>query len=190
MRATSVTTGEVRLSYPNLFTPKATQLTPDPRFSCDLLIPKTDAKTLADIQAAMKAAIEEGKDKTWGGQIPKSYKTPIKDGDESDDPNYKGHWILHPWSKAEYPPKVMDGQLNPIIDQSEIYGGVYARVNINFYIYNSNGVKGVGCGFDAGVVKTRDGEPFGGGRTSAEDAFGAPAQTAGQAINPLTGMPY
>ncbi len=180
------------LSYPNLFTARATQLTPDPRFSCDLLIPKTDTKTMADIQAAMQAAINEGLDRTWGGQMPRTYKTPIKDGDESDDPAYKGCWVLHPWSKQEYPPKVMDQQLNPIIDQSEIYGGVYARVNINFYIYNSNGVKGIGCGFDAGVVKTRDGEPLGGGRTSAEDAFGAPVQQSApaQAINPLTGMPY
>lgn len=205
MKPTSVTTGICRLSFPNLFTAKGSNLNPEPRFSTDVLIPKSDTATVSAISAAIQAATAEGAEKLWNGKVPTNLKTPLKDGDERDDPNYKGHWILRPWSKEAYPPKVMDANLQPIVDQSEIYGGVYARVNVNFYPYDFNGQKGINCGFDAGVVKVKDGEAFGGGRTSAEDAFGMPGGVpAGMpggapmgntaavtgAINPLTGLPY
>lgn len=42
---------------------------------------------------------------------------------------------------------------------TDIYSGMYARVSINFYAYNSAGKRGVGCGLRA-VMKTRDGEPL------------------------------
>lgn len=190
MKATSVTTGICRISYPSLFTAKASNLNPDPRFSCDILIPKTDTATMSAVSAAIQAATAEGADKLWNGKTPANLKSPLKDGDERDDPNYKGCWILRPWSKEAHPPKVMDTNLQPIVDQSEIYGGCYCRLNINFYAYDFNGQKGINCGFDAGIVKVKDGEPFGGGRTSAEDAFGAPAASSNGGINPITGLPY
>jgi len=189
MRPTSVTVSG-RLSYPQLFTAKGSNLNPDPRFSTDILIPKNDP-CVAAISAAIKVATDEGAEKLWKGKVPANLKSPLKDGDERDDPNYKGCWILRPWSKEAYPPKVMDKSLQPILDQSEIYGGVHAMVNVNFYAYDFNGQKGINCGFDAGVVKVKDDEPFGGGRTSAADAFAGFAQAApAAAINPITGLPY
>lgn len=191
MKATSVTTNPCRLSYPTLFQAKGSNLNPEPRFSTDILIPKTDTDTLKRVGAAIEAATKEGVEKLWNGKTPNKLNGPLKDGDERGG-DYAGHWILRPWSKEQYPPKVFDRNLNPIIDQSEIYGGVYARVSVNFYPYDFNGQKGINCGFDAGVQKWEDGEPFGGGRTSAEDAFGAalPETTAEAPINPLTGLPY
>ncbi|MDB1768752.1 DUF2815 family protein, partial [Eggerthella lenta] len=59
--------------------------------------------------------------------------------------------------------------VNPIIDRSEVYSGVYARVSINFYAFNSNGNKGIACGL-GNIQKIRDGEPLG-GRTNAADDF-------------------
>lgn len=196
MRPTSVTTGEVRLSYPHLFSPHKSEMEDVASYSAEIMVPKSDTKTMADIEKAMNAAIQEYSDKVWGGQVPPKFKNPlIKDGDASENPQHHGYWLFTAKNKLKegaviQPPKVMDQQLNPIIDQSEIYGGVWARVNINFYLYNFKGTKGIGCGFDAGVVKVRDDEPFGGGRTSVEDAFGAPQSAPAQAINPLTGMPY
>ena len=59
--------------------------------------------------------------------------------------------------------------MRPITDHSEIYSGVYARVSIAFYAFNSNGNRGVACGL-GNIQKTRDGEPLG-GRTNAAAEF-------------------
>jgi hypothetical protein len=50
-----------------------------------------------------------------------------------------------------------------------VYSGVYARVSINFYAFNSNGNKGIACGL-GNIQKVRDGEPLG-GKSKAEDDF-------------------
>ena len=51
--AMKVLTGEVRLSYANLTTPRAAQQGGEPKYSVTLLIPKSDAATKADIDAAI-----------------------------------------------------------------------------------------------------------------------------------------
>jgi len=63
----------------------------------------------------------------------------------------------------------VDRQVEPILQRSEIYSGVYARVSINFYAFNSNGNKGIACGL-SNIQKVRDGEPLG-SRTNAVDDF-------------------
>ncbi|MBQ1417716.1 MAG: DUF2815 family protein, partial [Selenomonas sp.] len=53
------------------------------------------------------------------------------------------------------------------------------------------GKKGIGFGLGP-VQKTRDGEPLGGGRMSAAQAFGAPQQQAAAGypdMDPMTGQP-
>ena len=65
----------------------------------------------------------------------------------------------------------MDAHVQPILERSEVYSGVYARVSINFYAFNSNGNKGIACGL-GNIQKVKDGEPLG-GRTNAADDFEA-----------------
>ena len=57
---------------------------------------------------------------------------------------------------------------------AEVYSGCYARVSLNFYAFNTNtnGNRGIACGL-GNVQKLRDGEPLGGGSTSAADDFAA-----------------
>ena len=57
--AMKVLTGEVRLSYANLTTPRAAQQGGEPKYSVTLLIPKSDAATKADIDAAIQAAAND-----------------------------------------------------------------------------------------------------------------------------------
>lgn len=47
--ATKVLTGEVRLSYVNLITPRTNNPGGTPKYSVQLLIPKTDTATVSDI---------------------------------------------------------------------------------------------------------------------------------------------
>lgn len=166
-----ITQTDVRLSYVNVLTPaKGMDDSADAKYSTAILIPKKDKETLQAIKEAIELAKEEGKVKKWGGKIPNGLKTPIRDGDEErpDDPAYKGMYFLNASSKRK--PQVIDRHKNPIDDPMEIYSGVWARVSINFYPYNTNGNRGIGAGL-GNILKTRDDESLGGGGARAEDEF-------------------
>ncbi len=170
-----VVTGRVRLSYVHLFSPFANQPGAEPKYSVTLLIPKSDTTTKQRIDAAIQAAIEEGISSRWNGMRPPQVAIPIYDGDgvrPSDGMPFseecKGHWVMTVSSKQK--PEIVDINLNPIIDQTQIYSGIYGRVSIRFFAYNATGKKGIGCGL-GNVQKLEDGEPLG-GRTSAASDFG------------------
>ena len=190
---TNVTTGEVRLSYAHLFKPYAMQPGQEEKFSTTILLPKSDTATKARIDAAIEAAKQKGAAGNWNGVIPPVVPDPIWDGDgvKQDGtefgPAAKGHWVFTARSNKDRAPEVVDRNGNPIINQSEIYSGVYGRVNVEFYPYNFQGKKGVGCSLGP-VQKLRDGEALGGAAPSAAAAFGAPAP-AQPAVDPITGMP-
>lgn len=169
VRKTKVVTGEVRLSYVNLWEPKASLGGGKEKYSASIIIPKSDKKTLEAIQKAIDAAIEEGIGK-FGGKKPnpKTIKLPLRDGDEErDDEAYKNSYFLNANSITQ--PQIVDRRVQPIVETSEIYSGIYARVSLNFYAFNTNGNKGVAVGL-GNVQKLRDGDPLG-GRTNASDDF-------------------
>lgn len=172
--STKVVTGEVRLSYVNLFEPYAMNDDDEPKYSCTILIPKTDKKTLKAIKEAQQAAAEQGKDKKFKGKVPKNLHYTLRDADSDEEeetleknPEYAGHYFMNVSSRQK--PGLVDRRVNPILDQAEIYSGVYARVSINAYAYSYMGKNGVSFGLQH-VQKTRDGD-FLGGRTRAEDDF-------------------
>ena len=165
--STKVVTGVVILSYANVHEPKSIN-GGTPKYSVSLIIPKTDTKTINAINAAVDAAIEEGKGK-FGGKIPNkaALKLPLRDGDaERDDEAYKGCYFVN--ANSTTAPQIVDRAVNPVLDRSEVYSGVYARVSINFYAFNSNGNRGVACGL-GNIQKIRDGEPLGGKSSAADD---------------------
>ena len=57
---TKVVTGLVRLSYANVWEPKAANENAQPKYSVSIIIPKSDKATLKKINDAIDAAIEEG----------------------------------------------------------------------------------------------------------------------------------
>ena len=170
---TKVVTGKIRMSYAYLFTPR----TPDdpnekPKYGLSVLIPKTDVSTLKKIKAAVEAAKEQGKDSKWGGKIPPSLKTPLHDGDvkKPDSPEYAGHYFFNASSAQK--PGIVDKDLNPVLDQTEVYSGCYGRVAVNFYPFSIKGNKGIAAGLN-NVQKLEDGESLGGTRSKPEDDFDA-----------------
>ena len=157
---TKVVTGIVRLSYANVWEPASINGS-NPKYSVSLIIPKSDAKTIA--------AIKEGVAK-FGGKVPPkgALKLPLRDGDaERDDEAYKGSYFVN--ANSTTAPQIVDKAVQPILDRAEVYSGCYARVSINFYAFNTNGNKGIACGL-GNIQKVRDGEPLS-GRTSAADDF-------------------
>lgn len=165
---TKVVTGVVRLSYCNVWQPKSIN-GGEEKYSTSIIIPKKDTSTIEKIERAIDAAIEEGIGK-FGGKKPNkgALKLPLRDGDvEKDDEAYKDSYFINANSKTA--PQIVDGNVEPILERSEVYSGVYARVSINFYAFNVNGNKGVAVGL-GNIQKVKDGEPFG-GRSNALDDF-------------------
>lgn len=165
--STKVTTGKVRLSWPHLFEAYAHE-DEEPKFSTMLLIPKGDTKTIEALRAAEENAKERGKASKWNGKIPASLSSVIKDGDDTADdyPERAGHWTMTVRSKTR--PGVVDKSVQPIMDPSEIYSGVFARVSLSAFPYNVSGNKGVSFGL-GNVQKLADGESLGGASRADED---------------------
>ena len=168
---TRVVTGKVRLSYVHLFEPYSNKPEQEPRYSCTILIPKSDKATLKKLQDAIKAAAENGKASVFGGRVPSNIKTTLHDGDEEADldrnPEYAGHYYMALNSKQR--PGVVDEDLNAVLDSTKVYSGCYGRVSINAFAYSNSGNKGISFGLN-NVQFLEDGEPLG-GRTRAEDDF-------------------
>lgn len=169
---TRVKTGVVRLSYANIWQAKSIN-GGAPKYSTSILIPKSDTATVQRIKAAIQAAYDEGESKLKGNgkAVPAltALKTPLRDGDTErpGDEAYADHWFIN--ANSNTAPGVVDVNRQPIFETSEIYSGVYARVSLSMYAFNSNGNRGIACGLQ-NIQKIKDGEPLG-GKTRAEDDF-------------------
>ena len=170
LNPTKVITGEVRLSYANLWEPKSIN-GGAPKYSVSIIIPKIDTRTIGKVKAAIEAAYREGETKLKGNgkTVPalSALKTPLRDGDtERDDEAYKNSFFVN--ANSTTAPQIVDRSVQPILDRSEVYSGCYARVSVNFYAFNSNGNRGIACGL-GNIQKVRDGEPLGGKSSAADD---------------------
>lgn len=156
-----------RLSYLHCWEPDSVN-GGDPRFSCSAIVKKSDTQTVEAIKAAIEQAKKDSISK-WGGKIPGNLKTPLRDGDidRPDDEAYKGCYFFN--ANSRQAPQVVDGKVQPILDQSEVYSGCYGRISVTFYGYNSNGNRGIAAGL-GNIQKLKDGDPLG-GRSKASDDF-------------------
>ncbi len=191
--ATKSLTGEVRISYQHLINPNKDNL-----YMATILISKTDVATYNDLISSRDAAYEQGVKNKWSGSRPQMRYPLIYDGDgvrpsgEPFGPECKGHWVLTASSKQK-PQCVHISNIHSELLPTDVYSGMYARVTVNFYPFDVNGNRGVGCGL-GNVCKTRDGEPLS-GRANAESDFAdleqaQPSQpAAAPRINPITGQP-
>mgnify|MGYP001304220506 CR=1 FL=1 len=170
---TKVITGkDTRWSYANVWEPKSINGS-TPKYSVSLIIPKSDKVTIEKIKKAIEAAYREGEAKLKGNSktLPplSAIKTPLRDGDleRPDDPTYANSYFIN--ANSATAPGIVDIDLNPILNRSEVYSGVYGRASVSFYAFNSNGNRGIACGL-GNLHKIRDGEPLG-SKASAEDDF-------------------
>lgn len=146
--ATKVLTGEVRLSYVHLSQPYANpnQANSEPKYSATLLIPKTDVATYQDLIASRDAAYEAAVQNDWKGNRPQLRSMLIYDGDgvrqdgSKFGPECAGHWVITASTKRK--PQVVDiSNVNVELAPQDIYSGIYARVTLNFFSFNSTGEK-------------------------------------------------
>ena len=164
----------VRLSYTHLTEPWGSPGSDKKRYGATILVPKASEDNKAKIDAAIRAATEAARVK-YGAAFPAQPKHSVHDGDgvrPSDGqpfgPECRGCWVFT--ASSDIRPKVVDGNLQDILDPTAIYSGMYANVGISFFGYNNPQNKGVGVSLD-NVQKIADGEPLGFTRASVEDDF-------------------
>lgn len=168
-----------RLSFPNLFTPRVANDQAAPKYSATLLIPKTDTDTVARVQAAIDAAVQDGIERRIFKQEidpSRSKYPPLRDGDTPKDDGsargdeFAGHWFIAAKAGTQRKPFVVDQQLQPIIDESDIYAGCYVNMAVQFFAYENSGNKGISASL-VGIQFAKDGERLGGPALEADDVF-------------------
>lgn len=169
VKDTKVVFGPCRLSYTHVFS----KYSPDGdaasgKYMTNVLIPKEEKETIKAIQQAIEAAKKAAVTSKWGGREPKKLDMPLRNGDtDKEDDVYSGHFYVN--AKSNTRPGVCDKNKSPIMDEDEIYSGVWAIVSVTFFGYDISGNRGVACGLN-NIMKFKDGERLG-GRASAETDF-------------------
>lgn len=168
VKDTKVVFGPVRLSYTHLFSKYAPDGdTTNGKYMTSVIIPKEEKETIKAINAAIEAAKKAAIASKWGGKEPKKLDLPLRDGDDKEDEVYEGAYYIN--AKSSTRPGIVDKHKSPIVDEDEIYSGVWAIVSVTFYGYDVSGNRGIACGLN-NVMKFKDGERLG-GRSSADNDF-------------------
>lgn len=159
--------GPCRLSYAHLFEKwQPDNAAGDAKYMTNVLIPKSEKKTIKALQEAIEATAKAGAAKFKNGKVPAKYDSPLRDGDDKEDELYQDHYYMNPKSSSR--PSVVDKNNQPIMGPEEMYSGVWAYISVSFFVYNVSGNQGVGC-FLNSVRKFKDDERLGGNGNGADD---------------------
>ena len=171
-------TPNFRVAFPQVFEPKSIN-GGKPKYSITMIFDMDKINKNAeqkDKWDKMVASIEETAIGKWS-PVPAVLKKPFKKGDDQRNKEtgdvYNGfEGMVTVNALSETRPGLLGPDANPIMQQSEFYGGCYARATINAYAWqHPQSGKGVSFGLQ-NIQKVDDGETFG-GKSKAEDDFGA-----------------
>lgn len=166
------TTGLCRLSYAHIFEPKE-DLNGNLKYSCSLIIPKSDKAQIDRINAAFAEILDDKETiQKLGGKL-KGIDLPLHDGDLRETDNaayaaYKDSMYLNAKSNPDHAPKVVLQDRTECVDRDDVYSGCYVQAVLSFFPYNKNGKKGIGVGLLA-IRKIKDGTPLAGTSVSDKD---------------------
>lgn len=169
---TSIRIGEVRFSFPRVFTPGSVDENSQKKYSCSILIPKENKEAIKLIDEAVDAAANKGAEKYWKGKVPANIHKPLRDGDfdREEDPAYEGMMFLNASNTRKPGVQVREEGVRFEATEDDFYAGCYGAVTLDFYPYDKNGNRGVAVSLN-NLIKLRDGERLAGGGESADSAF-------------------
>jgi hypothetical protein len=180
---------EFRMSYPSLFKPKLNDLNDKLEYSCVALFPL--GADLSVLETAIKQAFADAfgpNEAKWPREKSGELVQPLKDQSDRAKVSDDGKKVLPAGYvagakylnlKTTQKPGVVDAQVQPIVEASEIYGGCYGMATVTVYAYKHPVRQGVTVSLQ-NVQKTRDGEKFG-GAVRAEDDFAPLPAVSGDA---------
>ena len=155
-----------RLSFPEIWTPKAFNEGQAPKFSCNLLLDKEGDK--AQI-VSFKKAIKEAALAGFNGELPAGLKICIGDGKEKSYDGYENAMFVSASGKNR--PTVIDRDRTPLVEEDgKPYAGAYVNAAISIWIMDNKWGKRVNANLVA-IQFVKDGETFGSGAVKANDIF-------------------
>lgn len=164
---------DVRLSYPELFTPR--EYTPGdgkPRFSATFIVePNSEnhKNLLAAIQAEMKEKFGEKAKARYSAMKNDSKSFCYISGDLKDGEEFEGKMLLAAHRQApKGAPAVVDRNPKVVLTAAsgKPYAGCYVNAKVEIYVQNKGNV-GVRCDL-LGVQFSKDGEAFAGAPATAD----------------------
>lgn len=167
--AERIVTPVFRIAFPELFTPVSFNGGKE-KYSLKMLFRKDkypDRRQIEPLYAAVSACARE----QWPGKIPSDLKPTFRDGDAVPNwDGFPGNWFVAAWTLQK--PVVVDSALVPVVRSDAVYGGMYARAQVEPFAYDQLGNRGVG--FMLYMIQiVRDGERLGGGGSAdAGSVFG------------------
>ncbi len=168
----------VRFSFVQVWEPKAVEDNQPPKFSVQVIIPKSCTDMVEQVKAAIVKATNAGVQKGLFNKITtqnKDFRQPLRDGDqeaaEAEDGKrdyLKGAFFFNASAPMDRPPAIVDRFARPIIRRDDFYSGCYGIIDVNFYPFKF-GKGGVAAGLNS-IMKREDGERLD-GRIPPEEAF-------------------
>jgi len=164
----NINTPEFRLAFPSVFEPN--KYGGKEKFLITMLFPKEQDLT------PLKQLLANCAKEAWGEDRSKwpALQSPFNDGDTKEWDGFAGHVFVK--ASSEYPPGVVDARREDVINKTDVYGGCYARAQVNVFAWEFGGKHGLSFGLQ-NLQKLRDGDPFGNrahAGTAFDDGFVAP----------------
>lgn len=166
-----ITLQNVRLSFPNIFEPKAFKPGDMPKYQAAFLLAKSDPQIKKIEDVIKNVATEKWKDK--GVQIVKSIrgnnnKFCFQDGNNKSYDGYQDTMALSSSSAAR--PLVLDRDKSPLtVSDGRPYGGCYVNCSVDIFAYTNSG-NGIAAQL-RGIQFYKDGDAFNGGAPLNENEF-------------------
>lgn len=145
----------VRLSFPQLFTPKSINNS-EPKYQASFLVSKQDEAMIAKIKAAIKEVATE----KFGATLPKGLKVCLHEGTEKEFDGYDDTVMFISSSSARRPATVDADGSALTADDSRPYAGCYVNAVVALWAQDNSFGKRINAELK-GVQFVKDGEAFG-----------------------------
>lgn len=146
----NIITPEARIAFPVLFTPEKYDESSKAKYGASLLF--AEGANLS----ALERAVDEAISAKWGQRTPKKVRMPfLEQGDFDTEGFVPGAIFIRVTSNQR--PGLVGPDLQPILLESDIYGGCYVRASVRPFTYEAKGNVGVAFGLQ-NIQKLREGE--------------------------------
>ena len=154
-----------RMAFAHLNNPSSA----DKKYGMTMIVSKDDDQSINRLNEAIEYVKETCKEK-WGGFVPANLKLPLHDGDieKPEKSQFQNSFYLN--AKCSDPPQIVDKNVEPIEDRSELYSGCFVNVSLVFYGYNVSGNRGIGIWL-GNIQKVKDGPRMSKSHIDARDEF-------------------
>lgn len=171
---------EVRIAFPEIFTPKAVGNS-EPRYGAQFLFPKDSDNHKRLKEVIKQVALEKFEDKTDAIMKkimadPKSY--PLQSGDDKTNSDgeayngYEGMMYLRASAAQKDKPLVLARDKTPLAsDNGLIYAGCYVDASVDVWVLDHSQYGKKICAKLLAVRFNKDGDAFGGGARATVDDF-------------------